>query len=61
MELNILMAQLYEKEDDFEKAEILFRDLILHHDPSKADIYVYLGNNLIHQNKQNLAYDIFKK
>lgn len=61
IELNILMAQLYEKENDFEKAEILFRDLILHHDPSKADIYVYLGNNLIHQNKQNLAYDIFKK
>jgi tetratricopeptide (TPR) repeat protein len=55
------MAQLYEKEDDFEKAEILFRDLILHHDPVKADIYVYLGNNLIHQNKHNLAYDIFKK
>jgi Tfp pilus assembly protein PilF len=61
IELNILMAQLYEKENDFEKAEILFRDLILHHDPVKADIYVYLGNNLIHQNKQNLAYDIFKK
>jgi tetratricopeptide (TPR) repeat protein len=55
------MAQLYEKEDDFEKAEILFRDLILHHDPIKADIYIYLGNNLIHQGKHNLAYDIFKK
>ncbi len=61
MELNILMAQLYEKEDDFEKAEILFRDLLLHHDPAKADVYIYLGNNLVHQNKQNLAYDIFKK
>ncbi len=61
IELNILMAQLYEKEDDFEKAEILFRDLLLHHDPAKADIYVYLGNNLVHQGKQNLAYDIFKK
>jgi tetratricopeptide (TPR) repeat protein len=55
------MAQLYEKENDFEKAEILFRDLILHHDPAKADVYIYLGNNLIHQNKHNLAYDIFKK
>ncbi|MEI6712021.1 MAG: hypothetical protein WCK88_07870 [bacterium] len=61
MELNILLAQLYEKEQDFEKAEILFRDLLLHHDPIKADVYVYLGNNLIHQNKQHLAYDIFKK
>lgn len=61
VELNILMAQLYEKENDFEKAEILFRDLILHHDPSKADIYIYLGNNLVHQSKHNLAYDIFKK
>lgn len=61
MELNILLAQLYEKEQDFEKAEILFRDLLLHHDPAKADVYIYLGNNLIHQNKQNLAYDIFKK
>jgi len=61
MELNILLAQLYEKENDFEKAEILFRDLLLHHDPEKAGIYIYLGNNLIHQNKQNLAYDIFKK
>jgi tetratricopeptide (TPR) repeat protein len=61
MELNILLAQLYEKEQDFEKAEILFRDLLLHHDPAKSDVYVYLGNNLIHQNKNNLAYDIFKK
>lgn len=60
-ELNILLAQLYEKEFDFEKAEILFRDLILHHDPKKADLYVYLGNNLIFQKKQTLAYDIFKK
>lgn len=61
MELNILLAQLYEKEQDYEKAEILFRDLLLHHDPARADVYVYLWNNLIHQNKNNLAYDIFKK
>ncbi len=60
-ELNILLAQLYEKEDDYEKAEILFRDLILHHDPKKADLYIYLGNNLVAQHKQNLAYDVFKK
>lgn len=60
-ELNILLAQLYEMEQDFDKAEILFRDIILHHDPKKADAYIYLGNNLIHQGKQNLAYDIFKK
>lgn len=60
-ELNVLLAQLYEKEDDYEKAEILFRDLILHHDPKKADLYIYLGNNLIAQHKQSLAYDVFKK
>jgi Tfp pilus assembly protein PilF len=60
-DLNILLAQLYEKENDYEKAEILFRDLILHHDPKKADLYIYLGNNLISQNKQSLAYDVFKK
>lgn len=60
-DLNILLAQLYEKEDDYEKAEILFRDLILHHDPKRADLYIYLGNNLVAQHKQNLAYDVFKK
>ncbi len=60
-DLNVLLAQLYEKENDYEKAEILFRDLILHHDPKKADLYIYLGNNLISQNKQALAYDVFKK
>lgn len=41
-ELNVLLAQLYEKEEDYEKAEILFRDMILHHDPKKADLYIYL-------------------
>ena len=60
-DLNVLLAQLYEKEDDYEKAEILFRDLILHHDPKKADLYIYLGNNLVAQKKENLGYDVFKK
>ena len=60
-ELNILLAQLYEKENDNEKAEIIFRDLILHHDPKKADLYIYLGNNLVSQKKNTLAYDVFKK
>jgi tetratricopeptide (TPR) repeat protein len=60
-DLNVLLAQLYEMEEDYEKAEILFRDIILHHDPKKADAYIYLGNNLIHQGKHTLAYDIFKK
>jgi hypothetical protein len=41
-DLNVLLAQLYEKENDYEKAEIIFRDLILHHDPKKADLYIYL-------------------
>jgi len=60
-DLNILLAQLYEMEEDYEKAEILFRDIILHHDPKKVDAYIYLGNNLIHQGKNSLAYDIYKK
>ncbi|MCB9807385.1 hypothetical protein H6768_05970 [Candidatus Peribacteria bacterium] len=60
-DLNILLAQLYEKEQDYEKAEILFRDIILHHDSKKADAYIYLGNNLIHQGKDLLAFDVFKK
>lgn len=59
--LNVLLAQLYEMEGDYEKAEILFRDIVLYHDPIKADVFIYLGNNLIHQGKQTLAYDIFKK
>ena len=59
--LNTLLAQLYEMEGDYEKAEIIFRDLILHHDPKKADLYVFLGNNLVAQKKQALAYDVFKK
>lgn len=61
IDLNILLAQLYEKEGDYEKAEILFRDLILHHDPEKANVYIYLGNNLISQERPHRAYDIFKK
>jgi len=40
--LNILLAQLYEMEGDYAKAEILFRDIILYHDPIKALVYIFL-------------------
>lgn len=59
--LNVLLAQLYEMEGDFSKAEILYRDIILQFEPTKAEIFIYLGNNLVHQNNKKLAYEIYKK
>ncbi len=59
--LNVLLAQLYEMEGDFSKAEILYRDIILQFEPIKAEIFIYLWNNLVHQNNKKLAYEIYKK
>lgn len=60
-QLNILLAQYYERKHDYTKAEIIYKDLILYHDPQDPDLYIYLADNLMRQSKPKLAYELYKK
>lgn len=60
-ELNILLAQYYERLEDYPKWEIILRDMIIHHQPEEPEMYIYLGDNLMNQAKPKLAYEIYKQ
>lgn len=59
-ELNCLLASLYERDNEYRKAEFIYKDLILvhHADP---EIYMKLGFSLSIQGKYEIAYEIYKK
>jgi len=59
-QLNILLASIYEKDKDYKKAELIYKDLIVlnEHDP---DIYLKLWFLLSIQNKFEVAFEIYKK
>lgn len=59
-DLNTLLASLYEKEKDYKKAELIYKDLILLHD-TDTEIYLRLGFALSIQGKYEIAYEIYKK
>lgn len=59
-ELNCLLASLYERDRDFKKAELVYKDLIIVHD-GDSEIYMKLGFALSMQGKYEIAYEIYRK
>lgn len=59
-ELNCLLASLYERDKDFKKAELVYKDLIVVHD-TDPEIYMKLGFALSMQAKYEIAFEIYKK
>lgn len=59
-ELNCLLASLYERDKDFKKAELVYKDLIVVHD-TDSEIYMKLGFALSMQTKYEIAFEIYKK
>lgn len=59
-ELNLLLADIYEKNGDYRRAEIIYKDLI----PiywNDSDIYERLGETLMKQEKYDIAYEVYSK
>lgn len=59
-DLNCLLASLYEKERDYKKAELIYKDLILLND-TDPELYLKLGFALSIQGKYEIAYEIYKR
>lgn len=59
-DLNCLLASLYEKERDYKKAELIYKDLILMND-TDPELYLKLGFALSIQGKYEIAYEIYKR
>lgn len=59
-ELNCLLASLYERDKDFKKAELVYKDLIVVHD-TDPEIYMKLGFALSMQAKYEIAFEIYRK
>ena len=59
-ELNCLLASLYERDNEYRKAEFIYKDLILVHN-TDPEIYMKLGFSLSIQGKYEIAYEIYKK
>lgn len=59
-QLNVLLASLYEKDKDYKKAELIYKDLIVLNDHD-TEIYLKLGFILSIQNKFEVAFEIYKK
>ncbi|MDD2891390.1 MAG: hypothetical protein PHQ95_00290 [Candidatus Gracilibacteria bacterium] len=59
-DLNCLLASLYEKDRDYKKAELIYKDLILMND-TDPELYLKLGFVLSIQGKYEIAYEIYKR
>lgn len=59
-DLNLLLGEIYEAENRFDKAEIIYKDLALAHTDDE-EILKHLANNLIITKKTDIAYEIYKK
>jgi Tfp pilus assembly protein PilF len=59
-DLNYLLASLYERDHEYRKAELIYKDLILVHN-TDPEIYMKLGFALSIQGKFEIAYEIYKK
>ena len=59
-DLNCLLASLYERDKDFKKAELVYKDLIVVHD-TDPEIYMKLGFALSMQGKYEIAFEIYRK
>lgn len=54
------MASLYEKDRDYKKAELIYKDLILLNE-TDSELYLKLGFALSIQGKYEIAYEIYKR
>ncbi len=59
-ELNIILAELYERDHAFEKAEYIYKDLA-HIYTDDAEILLHLANSLAMQRKYRVSYELYKK
>ncbi len=59
-DLNCLLASLYEKDRDYKKAELIYKDLIVMND-TDPELYLKLGFALSIQGKYEIAYEIYKR
>lgn len=59
-DLNCLLASLYEKNKDYKKAELIYKDLILLNE-TDSELYLKLGFILSIQEKYDIAYEIYKR
>lgn len=59
-DLNLLLASLYEKEKDYKKAEMIYKDLIILND-TDPELYLKFGFALSIQGKYEVAYEVYKK
>lgn len=59
-DLNCLLASIYEKDRDYKKAELIYKDLILMND-TDPELYLKLGFALSIQGKYEIAYEIYKR
>ncbi len=59
-ELNIILAELYERDHAFDKAEYIYKDLA-HIYRDDAEILLHLANSLAMQRKYRVSYELYKK
>jgi tetratricopeptide (TPR) repeat protein len=55
-----MLAELYEAERSFEKAEFIYKDLA-HANPDDGEILEKLANVLIIEKRYDIAYSIYEK
>lgn len=59
-ELNCLLAHIYEKENDFKKAELIYKEMIICY-PEDKELYMKLGLTLSLLGKYEIAFEIYRK
>lgn len=59
-DLNVILAELYERDHAFEKAEFIYKDLA-HFYPDDAELIMHLANTLAMQHKYRVSYELYKK
>lgn len=59
-DLNVLLGEIYEKQGNFEKAKIIYKDLAIDHTEDE-EILEKLANILIIFKEWNIAYELYKK
>lgn len=59
-ELNILLGEAYERDGDYKRAEIIYKDLVPLYENDR-EIYQKLWESLMKQEKYEIAYDVYTK
>lgn len=61
VELNCMLAEQFERRQEWRKAEFIYKDLILATDSAESALYVRLAVSLAQQEKLELALEVYKK